>query len=277
MAPLEALTDSLLSDPERRVLLALFSWRGKATNTVWPSMSEIGERANISDLTRISKITTSLAAKGWLTKKKKGFTGCNEYCLTFPDRLETEDSNLDSDTNLASNAKLDENTNSNLDSDTKSMLVPDTKYKEQTNEQTIEQTNIKKNKQKKSRLDFSSWPELPSEQTMSDWTAMRKRLKADVSQTVVNRFAKELHKAKKYGYTVDDCLAECITRGWRGFECQWLLNNNSGLNHATNQQRSSTGSGSGKASPSDFVRSQAKQFFEQQGGATGGAVVHAPG
>lgn len=77
---------------------------------------------------------------------------------------------------------------------------------------------------KKPELDYSQWPNMPSEQTMADWLAMRKRLKAPVSQTVINRFAIELKKAKAYGYTVDQCLAECVTRGWRGFETQWLVN-----------------------------------------------------
>jgi len=76
----------------------------------------------------------------------------------------------------------------------------------------------------KTELDYSQWPSMPNEQTMTDWLSMRKRLKAPVSQTVINRFALELKKAKTYGYSVDQCLAECVTRGWRGFETQWLVN-----------------------------------------------------
>jgi chorismate mutase len=77
---------------------------------------------------------------------------------------------------------------------------------------------------KKIDLDYSSWPSQPSDQVMTDWLAMRKRLKANVSQTVINRFATELHKARTFGYTVDQCLAECVTRNWRGFEVQWMQN-----------------------------------------------------
>lgn len=131
IAPIEALTDSSLTDPERRVLLALFSFRGKDTNTVWPSIESIAKRANINDETRVSKLTASLSEKGWLTKKKRGFTGCNQYMLSVPSRLDLF-ANLDSDT------KLDCNTLSNLDGDTKSNLDSDAKYKEQTIEQTIE-------------------------------------------------------------------------------------------------------------------------------------------
>lgn len=123
-----------LTDPERRVLWALFSFRGKDTNIVWPSLDSLAERSLIKDKTRISKLTKSLSEKGWLTKKKRGFTGGNTYTLTVP-------SNLDSGAKLEDAPNMDENTNSNLDSDTNSNLDSDTKCKEQSIEQSIEQSN----------------------------------------------------------------------------------------------------------------------------------------
>lgn len=138
IAPIEALTDTELTDPERRVLLSLFSFRGRNTDTVWPSVDTIGARSNLKDRTRVSKVTASLAKKGWLTKKKRGFTGCNEYKLTVPERL----SNLDSETTLEPEANVASNTNSNLDSETTSNVAPETTYKEQTNEQTIEHKRL---------------------------------------------------------------------------------------------------------------------------------------
>lgn len=72
-------------------------------------------------------------------------------------------------------------------------------------------------------LDYSVWPAMPSEQTLKDWFAMRKAKKALVSQTVINRMAKQLQIAVTAGLTVDDCLAEAVTRGWTGFEAEWLL------------------------------------------------------
>ena len=102
---------------------------------------------------------------------------------------------------------------------------PLTKNQEPRTNIVITQQAAKQDKPaKKPELDYSQWPSMPSDQTMQDWLAMRKRLKASVSQTVINRFAVELKKAKAYGYTVDQCLSECVTRGWRGFEVQWLLN-----------------------------------------------------
>jgi hypothetical protein len=90
VAPLEALTDKRLSESERKVLLVLFSFRGKVSDTVWPGREKIAERSNIKDTGRISKITTSLADLGWLKKSKKGFSGYNTYRLTFPDALVAE-------------------------------------------------------------------------------------------------------------------------------------------------------------------------------------------
>lgn len=89
VAPLEALTDPELTDQERRVLLALFSYRGRLTENVWPTREQIGERANIKDLAAVGKRTSALAKKGWLRKFKKGFSGHMTYTMLFPVRLET--------------------------------------------------------------------------------------------------------------------------------------------------------------------------------------------
>ena len=137
VAPIEALTDPRLSFQERAVLLALYSFKGK-TDTVYPSLDAIAERAHITDIPRISKLTKSLSEKGWLTKKKRGFTGCNSYSLTVP-KLD-ESTNLVKNTKKAESTKMVSDTNTNLVKNTKSNLVKNTKYKEQTIEQTIEQT-----------------------------------------------------------------------------------------------------------------------------------------
>lgn len=86
---------------------------------------------------------------------------------------------------------------------------------------------LKKNEQKKSAqtaLDYSSWPAIPSQQIMDDWLAMRKAKRAQVSQTVVARFGKQLQLAGMAGHSVDDCLGECIERNWLGFKAEWITN-----------------------------------------------------
>jgi uncharacterized protein YdaU (DUF1376 family) len=71
-------------------------------------------------------------------------------------------------------------------------------------------------------LDYSCWPTIPSDQVFTDWLDMRKRLKANISQTVINNFSTELKIAEQAGYSVDQCLSECVTRNWRGFKFDWM-------------------------------------------------------
>ncbi|WP_394230172.1 helix-turn-helix domain-containing protein [Shewanella colwelliana] len=79
-------------------------------------------------------------------------------------------------------------------------------------------------KSRKPKLDFSCWPAMPSEQTLADWIAVRKQKKAALNQTAINRLAKHLHEAVEAGFTVEDCIAMCATRGWVAFEVNWLFN-----------------------------------------------------
>lgn len=74
-------------------------------------------------------------------------------------------------------------------------------------------------------LNFSSWPSAPSEQVLADWLAHRKKKRADVSPTVIHGMGKQLHLAQAKGYSVDDALTECMTRGWQGFKSDWLDDN----------------------------------------------------
>jgi len=73
-------------------------------------------------------------------------------------------------------------------------------------------------------LDYSSWPEPPDQQILADWKALRKNLKAPVSQTVVTRFGNQLSKARDLGFSVDDCLGKVIEKGWKGFSAEWMAN-----------------------------------------------------
>ena len=77
-------------------------------------------------------------------------------------------------------------------------------------------------KDKTSELDFSSWPQKPSEAVLKDWMSARKLAKAPITQTVVNSFGNQLKIALENGVTVDECLTDCITRGWKGFKWDWI-------------------------------------------------------
>lgn len=126
IAPIEVFNDPRLTASEFRVLLTLYSFRNRNANTVWPSRDVIAERANIADVARVSKITNELFKKGWLTKKRRGFSGGVEYCLTVPDDLPTPSQVVDFATmaNFATVVKT-----------TSSKVAKNATYNEQQNEQ----------------------------------------------------------------------------------------------------------------------------------------------
>ena len=66
---------------------------------------------------------------------------------------------------------------------------------------------------------------MPDPQILKDWIAARKKAKATHSQTAINSVGKQLHKAKAMGFSVNDCLSEAVTRGWRGFKADWMTPN----------------------------------------------------
>ncbi|MCK4705384.1 MAG: helix-turn-helix domain-containing protein [Gammaproteobacteria bacterium] len=74
------------------------------------------------------------------------------------------------------------------------------------------------------KLDFTCWPSFPDKQILDDWFKMRKRLKADVTQTVVNRMGKQLTLCVDAGYLIDDCIGEAVERNWKGFKLGWMQN-----------------------------------------------------
>jgi len=88
IVPHEAIADPELTPSEFKVLVALYSFRDKNCDTVWPKLATLAHRAGYRDATQVSKITSRLESKGWLSKaEKKSFHGPKKYRLTIPDRL----------------------------------------------------------------------------------------------------------------------------------------------------------------------------------------------
>lgn len=88
---------------------------------------------------------------------------------------------------------------------------------------TIHNTqDIKDKPRAKKALDYSSWPSKPNDELFEEWKAMRRRMKANVTQVVINKTGRELSKAIEAGFTVDHCFEQWVYKGWRGFEAQWL-------------------------------------------------------
>lgn len=126
-----------LSETELRVLIALYSFRDKHANTVWPSLDLLAERAGVKDKTRVSKITSKLMERNLITKKKRGFTGGNVYGFVS----ESDDvANLDESAKLGEKPKLGKCANAKLDESANSNLDESAKCNELTNEHTNEHT-----------------------------------------------------------------------------------------------------------------------------------------
>jgi len=62
-------------------------------------------------------------------------------------------------------------------------------------------------------------PEGVSQQVWDDFVAQRKKSRAVISETVIKTIKKEADKA---GWTLEQALAECAARGWRGFKAEWV-------------------------------------------------------
>ena len=106
-----------------------------------------------------------------------------------------------------------------------------------TNQEPV--TNKENKKKVSTSLDYSSWPSMPSSELLDEWKKLRKRLKANISQIVINKTGKELIKAVEMGYSIDQCFETWIYKGWRGFEADWMKNSaakpvNQGVNYVGN-------------------------------------------
>ena len=88
-APIAVFQDGDLTDIERRVLLALMSFRDpKTTRPMFPFRESIARRAGFESVATISRATSSLVKKGWLVKVGNGGRSAPvNYQYRVPDRL----------------------------------------------------------------------------------------------------------------------------------------------------------------------------------------------
>lgn len=85
--PVDAFRDKRLTLEQLRVLGALFSFRGKDSNTVWPSRQAISSRCGLHT-SNISTATSALERLGWLSKDGKGgYSKATRYTITVPDTV----------------------------------------------------------------------------------------------------------------------------------------------------------------------------------------------
>lgn len=65
-------------------------------------------------------------------------------------------------------------------------------------------------------------PEGVSIEIWNDFVLQRKKSRAVISENVIKSISKEAQKA---GWSLEQALAECAARGWRGFKAEWVKDN----------------------------------------------------
>lgn len=130
--------------------------------------------------------------------------------------------------------------------------------------ETTEEKNTKK--ENSPSFSFEHWPVNPSPEVWADYLQHRKAIKAPLTQTAANRLGAEAHKAQAAGFSVDDFLAECMLRGWRGGKADWLTRGMS-----QDQPGGGQAARGGKFDPNAFLEQRRKD--RMKGSQGGGDVV----
>lgn len=212
VVPLEVVQDRRLTLEQTRVLVALFSFRNKVTNTVWPSRAAIAERTGMHP-SNISSATTALVNLGWLVKEGNGgHSKATRYTLCVPDLVKPE--TVAHSATVADSATVARSATQTVADSATPPLADSATRKEQSIEQSIEQKNTAR-----ARSAAIAKPDGVSQQTWLDFLQQRKRQRAEVTQTALNGIAREAALA---GYTLEQALVTCCANGWRGFKAAWV-------------------------------------------------------
>ncbi|MBM7070899.1 helix-turn-helix domain-containing protein [Shewanella sp. 202IG2-18] len=219
-----------VGSPIRKLVLLKLADQANDHGECWPSYQHIADHCETSKRSVMNHVKV-LEESGLLRREyRKGEKGnsSNVYHLTLDNQKPSENNSLPLVNDIhhpSANGSLPSESPSLPPSESPS---PRTSHSfEPVNEPVKEPKEIKRKTSKKSqKLDFSKWPSMPSKQVFDDWNAMRKdehRVKS-LSQTVVNRLAKELTQCANAGYSMDDVFGLGTLKGWRGLEYQWVVN-----------------------------------------------------
>lgn len=142
VVPIEAIQDKRLTLEQMRVLIALFSFRNKVTDTVWPSRAKLVERTGMHP-SNISAATTALVGHGWLLKAGAGgFSKSSRYTLCRPDEIvaESATSKVAERATVAESTTVAERATRKVAESARGVVAESARGKEETIELTIEET-----------------------------------------------------------------------------------------------------------------------------------------
>ena len=209
VVPIEVIQDRRLTLEQTRVLIALFSFRNKVTNTVWPSRAAIAERTGMHP-SNISSATTALVALGWLQKDGLGgYSKSTRYTLCVPDL--SKPTTVADQATVAESATVAERATTTVAERATQTVADQATRKEQSIELSIEQ--------KRKRVTAPAKPSEVTDQTWSDWLQLRKVKRAPVTETVVAAAIREADKAQ---LTLEAFLQIWCMRGSQGMQADWI-------------------------------------------------------
>lgn len=223
IVPWDVAADDRLTARELRVLIALLSFRTRATGLFFATRAQIAERCGLPQ-PRISTTTTSLEAKGYLRKHGRGGRGkAANYEFTMPPKTVTEVvtvTEVETVTGLGLNGYQVGNLNG----------YPRGVHTEtHTETHTERKTNTARaGRSAASRAHTSAreaaapsvCPDDVESQTWGDWLAVRKAKRAGpVTATVLAAMRREAARA---GISTEAAVRTCAERGWQGFRADWM-------------------------------------------------------
>lgn len=214
VVPIEVIQDKRLTLEQTRVLIALFSFRNKVTNTVWPSRAAIAERTGMHP-SNISSATTALVALGWLAKDGLGgHSKATRYTLCSPD-LEPKKVVQPAAPTVAASATVAERATvaASATQTVAQSATPPLADQATRKEVSIEQSNEQKKTRRVTAPTFVP-PDWINKSHWDAWhsTAKRKNATPEQKQMAVNK----LDAWRKQGLDHAAALENAAIGGWQG-------------------------------------------------------------
>ena len=217
LVPIEVIQDKRLTLEQTRVLIALFSFRNKVANTVWPSRAAIAERTGMH-ASNISSATTALVALGWLVKDGLGgHSKATRYTLCSPDiNAKSATQTVAQSATVADQATVAQSATQTVAQSATTPLADQATRKEQTIEQSNEHINTSAKapvagKAKASAFVLPGW--IPAD-TWAAFMETRKAKKARSTDYALGLIVKSLERFKAAGHDPVDVLDNSIKAGW---------------------------------------------------------------
>ena len=198
----EVIQDKRLSLNQIKVLLALFSFRNKATNLCFPSRNSIAEKTGIR-ITTVSEVTTELVSLQWVSKK--WHDSKYKYELTVPD------------TELRAMTWTEYKEHSDPSTTNRTVRGNRTVHPDRTEivrgNRTHNRDNLTELIIKPPNPQFPDWLDL---ETWDEFRKHRKKNKKPMTEYAEKLMLNKLGKLKDEGHAPNQLLETALMNGWQG-------------------------------------------------------------